>query len=145
MKNNITTQGYFVKRFRDSGFAVVKLFEGQKYMGGHVDGKMTLNENLADLGGMAIALDALNTILPADPEERKKAYVDFFTGFAVSWRGGPANSHPLTGMSGCSQWVNFQCVCVCVCVCVRARARVHARMRVEGVRGWGAFSKLEAG
>lgn len=27
MKNNITTQGYFLKRLRDSGFAVVKLFD----------------------------------------------------------------------------------------------------------------------
>ena len=27
MKNNITTQGYFVKRLRDSGFIVVKLFD----------------------------------------------------------------------------------------------------------------------
>jgi hypothetical protein len=27
MKNNITTQGYFVKRLRDSGFVVVKLFD----------------------------------------------------------------------------------------------------------------------
>jgi hypothetical protein len=27
MKNNITTQGYFIKRLRDSGFIVVKLFD----------------------------------------------------------------------------------------------------------------------
>ena len=27
MKNNITTPGYFVKRLRDSGFIVVKLFD----------------------------------------------------------------------------------------------------------------------
>lgn len=27
MKNNITTQGYFIKRLRDSGFVVVKLFD----------------------------------------------------------------------------------------------------------------------
>ncbi len=27
MKNNIATQGYFVKRLRDSGFVVVKLFD----------------------------------------------------------------------------------------------------------------------
>jgi predicted metalloendopeptidase len=74
------------RTYRAMSRAVVKLFDGQKYMGGHVDGKMTLNENLADLGGMAIALDALRTLLPSDPAEQKKAYVDFFTGFAVSWR-----------------------------------------------------------
>ena len=27
MKNNVTTQGYFVKRLRDSGFATIKLFD----------------------------------------------------------------------------------------------------------------------
>jgi putative endopeptidase len=66
--------------------AVVELFDGQKYMGGKVDGKLTLNENVADLGGMAIALEALNSTLPDDPAVRKAAYRDFFTGFAVSWR-----------------------------------------------------------
>jgi putative endopeptidase len=66
--------------------AVVDLFEGQKYMGGKVNGKMTLNENLADLGGLAIALDALKSILPDDDAKRKQAYKDFFIGFAVSWR-----------------------------------------------------------
>lgn len=66
--------------------AMVKLFDGQKYMGGTVDGKRTLNENLADLGGLAIALEALNLMLPKDIEGRKAAYRDFFTSFAVSWR-----------------------------------------------------------
>ena len=27
MKNSVTTQGYFVKRLRDSGFVVIKLFD----------------------------------------------------------------------------------------------------------------------
>jgi predicted metalloendopeptidase len=65
---------------------VVKLFDGQKYMGGAVDGKRTLNENLADLGGLAIALEALNLTLPKDAKVRKAAYKDFFLSFAVSWR-----------------------------------------------------------
>jgi putative endopeptidase len=47
------------RTYRAMSRAVVKLFDGQEYMGGHVDGKNTLNENLADLGGMAIALEAL--------------------------------------------------------------------------------------
>jgi putative endopeptidase len=66
--------------------AIVKLFDGQKYMGGTVDGKRTLNENLADLGGLAIALEALNLMLPEDASKRKAAYRDFFISFAVSWR-----------------------------------------------------------
>jgi len=74
------------RTYKKMSQAMVDLFDGQKYMGGKVDGKMTLNENLADLGGMAIALDALNEILPSDPAARKAAYQEFFTGFAVSWR-----------------------------------------------------------
>jgi hypothetical protein len=27
MKNNVSTQGYFIKRLRDSGFATIKLFD----------------------------------------------------------------------------------------------------------------------
>lgn len=74
------------RSYRAMSKAVVQLFEGQKYMGGKVDGKLTLNENLADIGGMAIALEALNSVLPGDSEARKAAYRDFFIGFAVSWR-----------------------------------------------------------
>ena len=66
--------------------SLVALFNGQKYMGGKVDGELTLSENLADLGGLAIALEALEADLPADKAARKKAYVEFFTSFAVSWR-----------------------------------------------------------
>ena len=74
------------RTYKKMSAEVVRLFDGQKYMGGKVDGKMTLNENLADLGGMAIALEALNATLPADEAVRKAAYRDFFIGFAVSWR-----------------------------------------------------------
>jgi putative endopeptidase len=66
--------------------ALVKLFDGQVYMGGHVNGKLTLSENLADLGGVAIALEALRDDLPASEAARKKAYAEFFTSYAVSWR-----------------------------------------------------------
>jgi len=55
-------------------------------MGGKVDGELTLSENLADLGGLAISLHALQSQLPADTAVRKKAYRDFFTSYAVSWR-----------------------------------------------------------
>jgi putative endopeptidase len=74
------------RKYKSMSRAVVELFDGKKYMGGKVDGKMTLNENLADLGGMAIALEALNAILPKDNALRKAAYRDFFIAFAVSWR-----------------------------------------------------------
>jgi predicted metalloendopeptidase len=74
------------RTYNTMSHAMVKLFDGQKYMGGTVDGKRTLNENLADLGGLAIALEALNLMLPKDEKARKAAYKDFFISFAVSWR-----------------------------------------------------------
>jgi putative endopeptidase len=56
-------------------------------MGGKVNGKTTLSENIADLGGLAISLTALNSELKhATADERKKAHKDFFTSYAVSWR-----------------------------------------------------------
>lgn len=66
---------------------VVELFDKQKYMGGLVNGELTLSENLADLGGVAIALTALNLELKnLETKEKKKAWKDFFTSYAVSWR-----------------------------------------------------------
>lgn len=64
--------------------SLVDLYDGAEYMGGKVDGDLTLSENLADLGGLAISLHALQSDLPIIG--RKKAYVDFFTSYAVSWR-----------------------------------------------------------
>jgi len=66
--------------------AIIQLFDGVDYMGGKVDGKLTLSENIADLGGLAVALQALKHDLPTDKAKQKAAYIDFFTSYAVSWR-----------------------------------------------------------
>ena len=57
----------------------------------HVNGKLTLGENLADLGGVNIAYDALERALAKDPSKRKN--IDgftpeqrFFVSFAQIWR-----------------------------------------------------------
>ena len=57
----------------------------------HVNGKLTLGENLADLGGVSIAYDALERTLARDPSKRKM--IDgftpeqrFFLSFAQVWR-----------------------------------------------------------
>jgi putative endopeptidase len=57
----------------------------------NVNGKLTLGENLADLGGVTIAYDALHRALAKDPSKRKK--IDgftpeqrFFISFAQIWR-----------------------------------------------------------
>jgi len=59
--------------------------------GVHVNGKLTLGENLADLGGVSIAYDALERTLARDPSKRKM--IDgftpeqrFFISFAQVWR-----------------------------------------------------------
>ena len=68
---------------------LVNLFDHQRVLGHKVDGEGTLSENIADLGGLAIALDALNKQLEkqkASLTERKNAYRQFFISYAVSWR-----------------------------------------------------------
>jgi predicted metalloendopeptidase len=66
---------------------LVNLFDTGKVLGHSVDGVLTLSENFADLGGLAIALNALKKELSkATNEEKKKELRDFFISYAVSWR-----------------------------------------------------------
>jgi putative endopeptidase len=66
---------------------VEHLYDKQHTPYGKVDGKHTLSENLADLGGVAIALEALKAELTgAAAAAVKKAYQEFFISYAVSWR-----------------------------------------------------------
>ncbi|MBB3826101.1 M13 family metallopeptidase [Xanthomonas arboricola] len=57
----------------------------------HVNGKLTLGENIADLGGPNIAYDALQTALRTHPERARtvdgyRPEQRFFLGFARNWR-----------------------------------------------------------
>jgi putative endopeptidase len=59
----------------------------------HVNGKLTLGENIADLGGLNVAYDALQTVLKANPTEASQkidGYTEdqrFFLNWARVWRG----------------------------------------------------------
>jgi len=67
--------------------ALIRLYDSAKVLGHSVDGALTLSENIADLGGLAIALDALHQELEgASEEEKKRQLRDFFIAYAVSWR-----------------------------------------------------------
>jgi putative endopeptidase len=66
---------------------LIKLYDKQKILGKSVDGYKTLSENIADLGGVAIALDALkDTLKHSSEEEKQKQLKDFFVSYAISWR-----------------------------------------------------------
>ena len=57
----------------------------------HVNGKLTLGENIADLGGVSIGFDAMERALKKDPSKRKNIggftpEQRFFLSFAQLWR-----------------------------------------------------------
>ena len=76
-------------KYKEMSQDLVNLFNKATYMGGKVDGEMTLSENIADLGGVAIALEALEMEFAKGgytATAKKNAYKEFFTSYAVSWR-----------------------------------------------------------
>jgi putative endopeptidase len=61
----------------------------EPYKGAHVNGKLTMGENIADLGGMLVALDAYHAALggrPAPTVDGLSGDQRFFLAYAQSWR-----------------------------------------------------------
>jgi putative endopeptidase len=79
------------KQFEQRTARLVQQFEGYvplpDHPDHHVNGKLTLGENIADLGGLNVAYDALQAALAANPQEAKSK-IDGFTQhqrFFLSW------------------------------------------------------------
>ncbi|MFI4970471.1 MAG: M13-type metalloendopeptidase, partial [Lysobacterales bacterium] len=73
---------------------LVKQFDAYEPLPGkHVNGQLTLGENIADLGGINVSYDALQIALKKNPAENEKkidGYTPdqrFFLNFARIWRG----------------------------------------------------------
>ena len=78
------------KRFKDRAQKVVTQYDGYVAIDTlHVNGKLTLGENIADLGGLTIAYYAYQRSLEGKPREIINGFTPeqrFFLGFAQSWR-----------------------------------------------------------
>jgi putative endopeptidase len=79
-----------LSRFQASTEALVNQFSGyQAFADLAVNGKLTLTENLADLGGLAAAFDAYRRTLgskASDKDHVRQQDRQFFIGFARAWR-----------------------------------------------------------
>jgi putative endopeptidase len=77
--------------YQTSTAALVNQFSGYRAFADlAVNGKLTLTENLADLGGLAAAFDAYRGTLgnkPRDKDDVRQQDRQFFIGFARAWRG----------------------------------------------------------
>jgi putative endopeptidase len=80
------------REFERRAKAVVEQYNRFEPLPGHaVNGELTLGENLADLGGLSVAFEALQRRLAADPSQRRKIEgltleQRFFVAWAQIWR-----------------------------------------------------------
>ena len=71
---------------------IVRLYSKCVILGKRIDGKLTLAENIADIGGVAISLEALKEELAKKGSSSSpcadimQAYREFFMAYATSWR-----------------------------------------------------------
>ena len=75
-------------KFKRETRRVSEFFGKFKHFGKKIDGKKSLSENWADLGGLKISLHSLNRELSdkgASDTEKKEAHRHFFISYATSW------------------------------------------------------------
>lgn len=77
--------------FEQRAACVEKQFDGYTPIDGlHINGKLTLGENIADLGGLKLAYAALAKRLATQPEPKTGGFTpaqQFFIGYAQAWCG----------------------------------------------------------
>jgi predicted metalloendopeptidase len=75
------------RRYNSITKKLVELYNNSEILNVKLNGKLTLNENLADLGGVSIALGALKKEISNLSEKEKKYQLQqFFISYTVSWR-----------------------------------------------------------
>lgn len=76
-----------LKHFHSFSKKLIELYSSSKVFDVSINGKKTLSENLADLGGLSIALEALKKEISSLNDYKKKEELkQFFISYAVSWR-----------------------------------------------------------
>ncbi|WP_427852566.1 M13 family metallopeptidase [Stenotrophomonas acidaminiphila] len=79
-----------LKRFNAAGDALAAQFSGYApFPGVHVNGRLTLGENIADVAGLATAYDAYRLARQGKPAQNLEGFTPdqrFFLGFAQAWR-----------------------------------------------------------
>jgi putative endopeptidase len=95
------------RRYNIYSKKLINFYNKTKIYGTFIDGKSTLNENLADLGGISIALHALkNEIKEKTDKEKKQELQDFFISYAVSWRTNQEKQKDHPTNQGINQGIN---------------------------------------
>ena len=77
-----------IELYKNRTRALINEFDKQTVKGVQINGELTLGENLADFGALAMCLDVLKDIWKeknTSPEVQKKDLRDFFTAYARSW------------------------------------------------------------
>jgi len=75
------------RRFNSITKELIELYNNSKILDTKINGKLTLNENLADLGGLSIALHALKDEIQGKTDKEKKHELQqFFISYAITWR-----------------------------------------------------------
>lgn len=75
------------RRFHSISKKLIEFYNKSEVLHTKINGRLTLNENLADLGGVSIALEALKKeLVGKSDKERKYELQQFFISYAISWR-----------------------------------------------------------